>query len=100
MRMHRSERVYGWKYQKEWCQESIHFQEETKKQLCINVHVVYHLTRYRNEPALFAKLAQQCSNISTKDSILYDNYPESNSICFARMTDVKQGILPEHKETL
>ncbi|KAI8057776.1 ubiquitin-conjugating enzyme/RWD-like protein [Syncephalis plumigaleata] len=48
------------------------------------------LQMYKEEPSLFAKLAQQCSNISTKDSILYDNYPETNSIRFVRLTDVKQ----------
>ncbi|RKP07231.1 ubiquitin-conjugating enzyme/RWD-like protein, partial [Thamnocephalis sphaerospora] len=52
------------------------------------------LQMYKDEPALFAKLAQQCSGISTKDSILYDNYPESNSIRFTRLTDVKHGAWP------
>jgi ubiquitin-protein ligase len=54
------------------------------------------LQMYRQDPNLFAKLAQQCSSISTKDSILYENHPDNNSIRFTRLTDLKQEEAFKH----
>ncbi|KAL1925776.1 uncharacterized protein VTP21DRAFT_659 [Calcarisporiella thermophila] len=44
---------------------------------------------YRNEVHIFAKLAQQCAQLSITESILYDNYPESNTIRFNPLSDTK-----------
>ncbi|KAF8904941.1 hypothetical protein BGZ58_006431, partial [Dissophora ornata] len=42
---------------------------------------------YRNENKIFAKLAQQRAQLSITDSILYDNYPASNSIKFSPLAN-------------
>lgn len=44
---------------------------------------------YNEQPAMFAKLAAQASQLSLTDSVLYDNYPESNPIRFSPLSDTR-----------
>ncbi|RUS22627.1 hypothetical protein BC937DRAFT_88233 [Endogone sp. FLAS-F59071] len=49
---------------------------------------------YHNEPHIFANLAQQCAQLSITESILFENFPESNMI---RFTSLKDGKFEELK---
>ncbi|RUS22628.1 hypothetical protein BC937DRAFT_88233 [Endogone sp. FLAS-F59071] len=46
---------------------------------------------YHNEPHIFANLAQQCAQLSITESILFENFPESNMIRFTSLKDGKFG---------
>lgn len=47
--------------------------------------------RYRTEPHIFAKLSQQCAQLSISESYLFDHFPDDNMIQFSPMSDAKFG---------
>jgi ubiquitin-protein ligase len=62
------------------------------------------LKMYRTKPNIFAKLAQQCAQLSITESILYENYPESNPVRFenigdSRFEELKAQILSSSTST-
>lgn len=48
---------------------------------------------YRNDPQIFAKLAQQCAQLSITESYLFDHFPDNNMIKFSPLSEAKFGKL-------
>ncbi|CAG8756213.1 8994_t:CDS:2, partial [Racocetra persica] len=44
---------------------------------------------YRENPKKFGIMAKQCAELSTSDTVLYDNHNESNPIQFSKLSDEK-----------
>ncbi|CAG8616818.1 5556_t:CDS:2, partial [Dentiscutata heterogama] len=44
---------------------------------------------YRDNPKRYGILAKQCADLSTSDTVLYDNHNESNPIQFSKLSDEK-----------
>ncbi|RUS31158.1 hypothetical protein BC938DRAFT_478359 [Jimgerdemannia flammicorona] len=44
---------------------------------------------YHTEARIFAKLAQQCAQLSITESILFEHFPDNNMIRFTQMNDAK-----------
>ncbi|KAM3586769.1 hypothetical protein VKS41_001826 [Umbelopsis sp. WA50703] len=44
---------------------------------------------YRNDPQIFAKLAQQCAQLSITESYLFDHFPDNNMIKFSPLSEAK-----------
>jgi len=44
---------------------------------------------YRNDPHIFAKLAQQCAQLSITESYLFDHFPDNNMIQFSPLSEAK-----------
>ncbi|CAG8649471.1 36419_t:CDS:2, partial [Gigaspora margarita] len=44
---------------------------------------------YRDNPKRFGIMAKQCADLSTSDTVLYDNHNESNPIQFSKLSDEK-----------
>lgn len=53
---------------------------------CLNkqAYRMYHL-----ELDLFIRLSEQCAKVSTADSVVFDDYPEGNTICFKPISEGK-----------
>ncbi|RIB16499.1 ubiquitin-conjugating enzyme/RWD-like protein [Gigaspora rosea] len=46
---------------------------------------------YHDHPKRFGTMAKQCADLSTSDTVLYDNHNESNPIQFSKLSDEKLG---------
>ncbi|KAI8060767.1 ubiquitin-conjugating enzyme/RWD-like protein [Gongronella butleri] len=44
---------------------------------------------FRNDTSVFAKLAQQCAQLSITESYLFDHFPDNNMIRFSPLSEAK-----------
>jgi len=84
-----------WQPNKDYIFHVLHYMKNAFKKVvleslveskCLNKEA---LQMYRKDPHIFAKLAQQCAQLSITESILYENYPETNPIQFQQLNDSK-----------
>ncbi|KAI8049420.1 ubiquitin-conjugating enzyme/RWD-like protein [Gilbertella persicaria] len=47
---------------------------------------------YRTDKSVFAKLAQQCAQLSITESYLFDHFPDDNMIRFSPMSESRLGM--------